>query len=299
MIRLKLNARGTLALLAVFFAVAGLSAPIAAQIAPAQAPVATAPAPQPEVAAAPAVPSPQPGAPAISLGDGYVLGIGDVIEVALVGPGDYSARVQVQNDGTVPLPYIGSIEVKEKTVLQVRDAIARKLLEGGYYKDPVISVVVATYASRYVVVLGQVGSPGIVPIDRAYRLSEVLARVGGTRETGADIVTLRRPDGQELNLPIEKVAIGGADADPAVNPGDKIYVGPAPTFYIYGQVRTPGNYKVSPGMTVRMALGQGGGLTDRGSEKKVKLFRGGEEVKIDLMAQIKGGDVLVVGERFF
>lgn len=277
-----------------------LSSPLAAQAqaTPPAAPT-SAEASLPVIQPAPAVSSPQPGAPAISLGDGYVLGIGDVIEVALVGPGDYSARVQVQNDGTVPLPYIGSIEVKDKTVLQVRDAVARKLLEGGYYKDPVVSVVVATYASRYVVVLGQVGTPGIVPIDRAYRLSEVLARVGGTRETGADIVTLRRPDGQELNLPIERVAIGGVDSDPPVNPGDKIYVGPAPTFYIYGQVRTAGNYKVAPGMTVRMALGQGGGLTDRGSEKKVKLFRGGEEVKIDMTTQIKGGDVLVVGERFF
>lgn len=282
-----------------------VSGPVLAQVpsanAPRQAPVAQpiAPLPAPTQVIQPVSGTQAAPAAPITLSDGYVLGVGDVIDVALVGPGDYQARVQVQTDGAVSLPYIGSIQVKDKTVLQVRDIISRKLLEGGFYKDPVVAVTVASYASRYVVVLGQVGSPGIVPVDRAYRLSELLARVGGARETGADVVTVRRATGEEVSLSIERVAIGGADADPIINPGDKVYVGPAPTFYIYGQVRSAGNFRVMPGMTVRMALGQSGGLTDRGSEKKIKVFRGGKEIRADLSTQIQGGDVVVVGERFF
>ena len=130
--------------------------------------------------------------------------------------------------------------------------------------------------------------------------AEILARVGGTRDTGADVLTVRRASGEELSLPIERIAVGGQDDDPIVNPGDKLYVGPAATFYIYGQVKGAGTFKILPDMNLRMAIAQAGGLTDRGSEKRIKLFREGQEMKkLDLTMALRGGDVIVVGERFF
>ena len=254
----------------------------------------------PVVAAQAPAARPAAGAPAVSLADGYVLGPGDVIEVSLLGRDDYRARVQVQTDGTIQLPFINSIPAANKTVLTLREDIAGRLKTGGFFTAPIVSITVATYASRYVVVLGEVTSPGVVPIDRAYRASEILARVGGVKPSAADVLTVRRAGGEELNLPIERIAVGSAFDDPVIEPGDKIFVAQAPTFYIYGQVNAPGTFKVAPGMTLRMALAQGGGLTDRGSEKRVKLFRGGKEVaKPGLNDPVMGGDVLVAGERFF
>jgi polysaccharide biosynthesis/export protein len=240
------------------------------------------------------------GAPSVSLSDGYVLGPGDVIEVSLLGREDYKARVQVQTDGTIQLPYLNSIPVANKTVLQLREDIASGLKRGGFFTSPLVSITVATYASRYVVVLGEVTNPGVVPIDRAYRASEILARVGGAKATASDTLTIRRASGQELQLPVERIAVGSAADDPVVEPGDKIYLAAAPTFYIYGQVNAPGTFKVQPGMTLRMALAQGGGLSDRGSEKRIKVFRAGKEItRQGLDATVMGGDVIVAGERFF
>lgn len=238
--------------------------------------------------------------PSVSLADGYVLGSGDVIEVAVLGRDEYRARVQVQVDGTVQLPYINSLLASNRTLLELRNDVRTKLISGGFFTDPVVSVVVATYASRYVVVLGQVGTPGIVPIDRAYHMSELLARVGGTRDSGADVLTLRRANGEELQLPIERVAIGGGEDDPIVNPGDKVYVGPAEIFFITGQINSKGPLKLAPGMTLQMALAQAGGVTDRGSEKRVKISRKGKFLPdITPSTPIKAGDVISVGERFF
>lgn len=238
--------------------------------------------------------------PNVSMADGYVLGPGDVIEVSLLGREDYRSRVQVQTDGTIELPYLNSLTVANKTVLKLREEIASKLKSGGFFTSPLVSITVATYASRYVVVLGEVTSPGVVPIDRAYHASEILARVGGVKPGAAEILTIRRPNGQQLQLPIERVAVGSAVDDPIVEPGDKIYVAAAPTFYIYGQVKAPGTFKIAPGMTLRMALAQGGGLSDRGSEKRIKIFRAGKPVTdLDLDGQIQAGDVVVAGERFF
>ncbi len=232
--------------------------------------------------------------------EGYVLGPGDVIEVSVLGRDEFKSRVQVQVDGTIQLPFIKTVEASNKSIIQLREHVRKLLVDGGYYADPVVAVTIATFASRYVTVLGSVGSPGIVPVDRAYRISEILARVGGARADGGDIVNLRHADGTEAKLPIRDIASGGPEQDPFVQPGDKIYIAAAENFYIYGQVTTPGTYKVEREMTLRQALARGGGVSARGSERRIKMFRGGKEIPGTNLEQIiKGGDVVVIGERLF
>lgn len=255
-----------------------------------------APPPTPAIISAPAEAKEAPSA----MSDGYVLGPGDVVDVTVLGRDEFKPRVQIQTDGTLQLPYLGTVKAADLTVLQFRDKVRKALIAGGYYADPVVNVAVATYASRYVIVLGEVGSPGMVPVDRDYRLSEILARVGGPRDTGSDFLTLRKASGKEYKFNLRDIATGGPDQDPLVSPGDKIFIPKAETFYVYGQINRPGTYKIDAGMTLRKALAAGGGLTSMGSEKRVKVFRDGEEIKkFDLSAPIKNGDVVVVGERFF
>lgn len=234
------------------------------------------------------------------MSDGYVLGAGDVVEISVLGREEFRPRVQVQVDGTISLPFLDSVKAADRTVLQLREDIRKALKDGGYYSDPIVNVAIVTYASRYVVVLGEVANPGIVPVDRPYRVSEILARTGGPRESGADEISIRRSSGEEIVLNLKAISTGGPDQDPFLAPGDKLYIAAAPTFYIYGQVSSPGNYRVDKEMNLRKALARGGGLTSMGSEKRVKVFRDGEEIrKFDPSAPIQGGDVIVVGERFF
>ena len=248
---------------------------------------------------------PAPDAPTAALASGYVLGAGDIIEVSVVGSADYRARVQVQTDGMVQLPYLRAVPATGTTVLQFQDDVARRLQDGGYYTDPVVSVMVASFASRYVVVLGEVAQPGLQPIDRDYRLSEIVARAGGITASGVDTVSLTRESGEQLQVSLQDMATGGLDKDPMVAPGDRIFVArmqeeDRKVFYIYGQVTAPGSYPLAEGMSLRMALARGGGLTPLGSEKKVEVFRNGEEVRdVDLSDTVQIGDVIRVGERFF
>lgn len=189
----------------------------------------------------------------------YVLGQGDIIETAVIGRTDFTARVQVQEDGTIQLPFVGTVPAADRTVLQLRDDLRSRLIGGGYLESPAVSVAVAGYANRYVTVLGQVNQPGVVPIDRAYRLSEIVARAGGVSNQAADAITLTRPDGSSQAVSLRAIATAGARQDPEVGSGDKVFVAPAAAFYIYGQVNAPGTYPIGEGMTVRMALARGGG----------------------------------------
>lgn len=237
--------------------------------------------------------------------DSYILGAGDIIEVSVVGQEEYRARVQVQTDGSVQLPYLNAVPAANMPVLDFQADVASRLREGGYYTNPAVSVIIASYASRYVVVLGEVSRPGLLPIDRSYRLSEIIARAGGISAAGLDTVSLTRESGEQLQVTLKDMATGGPSADPVVRAGDRIYVArmqeeDRKIFYIYGQVAAPGSYPLAEGMTLRMALARGGGLTQLGSEKRIKVFREGEELrKVSMEDVIQQGDVVRVGERFF
>jgi polysaccharide export outer membrane protein len=140
----------------------------------------------------------------------------------------------------------------------------------------------------------------LVPVDRAYHLSEILARVGGIREGGADYVILRSSGGGERSLAVKDLATGDDTLDPYVQPGDKIYSPNASTFYIQGQVKAPGGYPLSPNMTLTMAIAKGGGITDLGSSSNIKITRKNVEIRPkDLNVAVEPDDVIDVGESWF
>ena len=230
----------------------------------------------------------------------YILGPSDVIEVDLLGHPEFTTKGRVGEDGVFRLPYVGATTAANKTTAQYADDVAKALDAGGFFTHPIVKVDVVSYASRVVTVLGNVGTPGLVPVDRAYRLSEIIARVGGVKESGADYVILRPKLGGERRIPIKALATGDINDDPYVSPGDKIYSPPIELFYVSGQIKAPGVFPMTPNLTIRMAISRGGGLTDAGSDKAVTVTRGGKKLRhIDLDGPVQPGDVIVVGERLF
>src|SRR5215472_9293529 len=222
-------------------------------------------------AAGPAAGSAAPAPSADKPAQAYILGPEDVVEIEVLGQGDFKVRAPIGADGTIKLPYIGSMAAANKTTDQLSSDISQALVAGGYFAHPILSVEIVSYASRYVTVLGDVAAPGLVPIDRPYHLSEILARVGGVKPDAADYVVLRPQDGPERHYVISASAMGDSGQDPMVAPGDRIFSPTADLFYISGEVKAPGAYPVSSGMTLRMAIGRGGGLTDIGTDKGVKV----------------------------
>jgi polysaccharide export outer membrane protein len=230
----------------------------------------------------------------------YVLGLSDVIEVSVLTHPEYTTKDRIGEDGTIQLPYLGTVKAAGMTAAQLEASVAAALDKGGFFAKPIVKVDIDAFGSRYVTVLGAFATPGLVPVDRAYRLSEILARVGGVRDTGADYIVLTTASGQAERLTVKEIATGGLAQDPYVQPGDKIYSPPAEVFYVSGQVNAPGAYGVVPGMTLRMAIARAGGVTMIGSEKKLKLTRHGEKMAhMDLNDKVEPGDIIVIGQNLF
>ena len=86
--------------------------------------------------------------------------------------------------------------------------------------------------------------------------------------------------------------------------GETVYVDRAPMFYIYGEVTRAGAYKVEPNMSVMQAIAAGGGMTPRGSDRRLKLRRttaDGKWVETDVGLQeaVRADDVIYVREALF
>jgi polysaccharide export outer membrane protein len=229
---------------------------------------------------------------------GYILGAHDAITVALLGRSDYNATVQVQEDGSVALPMIGQVLAGGQSLLQLKADIEGRLRTGGYFRQPEVSIVLSAAASRFATILGDVGTAGLVPLDRQYRLSELIARAGGAR-SGSDTLTVTAPDGQIREYSLRAITTS-ASPDPVVAPGSKVFVQPAPIFYVYGQVGSAGAFPLEPGMTLRNALARAGGPSALGTMKKVKVYRGETIIsKPDMNMRVSAGDTIHVGERIF
>lgn len=230
----------------------------------------------------------------------YVLGPADVIETQVLGHMDFTSRAKISEDGTVQLPYLGKVRAGGETAAQLSDQLTKSLEQGGYFSRPIVRVEIVAYASRYVVVLGAVGQPGLTPVDRPYHLSEILARVGGVRGDAAEYVVVRSEKGEPQHYSIKALATGDPSQDPLVQPGDKIFCPVAETFYISGQIRAPGGYPLLTAMTLRMAIARAGGLTDLGTDRNVKITRGGKKLDhADLDSPVQPGDVIAIGARLF
>jgi polysaccharide export outer membrane protein len=249
--------------------------------------------------AAPA-PTAAPAAGKSDADTAYVLGPEDVIDVQVLGRTDFHARPKIGQDGTVPLPFIGTMSASNMTTNQFADAVKHELESKGFFSNPIISVEIVGYASRYVTVLGEVARPGVIPVDKPLHLSELLARVGGVRDTASDYLVVRPEKGAEHRLAVDALARGDASQDPLVLPGDKVFSPKAELFYISGQVNRAGPIKLEPDMTLRTGIAAAGGLTALGSDKGVKVTHvGGKKGKLKLEDKIQAGDVIVVGERLF
>lgn len=239
----------------------------------------------------------------------YVLGAGDIIRVTVFQNPDLTVETRVTESGTLTYPLIGSVSVGGLTLPATEKLIADKLRDGGFVLKPQVNVLLLQIRGNQVAVLGQVNRPGRYPIEIANtRVTDMLATAGGISLNGADMVVLvgtrnDQPYRVEIDVP-SLFQPEGIKADIPVQGGDILYVHRAPMFYIYGEVNRPGAYRLERGMTVMQALAQGGGITLRGTEKRLRLHRRNaagavDALEPDMAMSLQADDIVYVRESLF
>jgi polysaccharide export outer membrane protein len=220
-----------------------------------------------------------------------------------------SSTLYVGNDGTISVPLAGAVPVAGLTPVTAAKRVESALSAGQFLISPHVTIAVVVGKSQRVSVLGEVHLPGRYPIEPNTSVFDLLAQAGGTTQDSADIiyVSRRAPDGKAERFTVDLKAANeraGQDSARTLQSGDEIMVPRAEQFYIYGEVTTPNKYRIERGMTVVEAIARAGGITPRGSERRVEIKRIDKNGKYVIQRAkasdlIEPNDVIRVKESIF
>lgn len=232
--------------------------------------------PNKAVGGAPSAPSPD-----------LLIGVGDLLEISVFGAPDFDRQVRVSSSGEVTLPLVGEVHLAGLTAAQAEKFVEKKLLDGGYFTDPHVSIFAKEYQTQGVSVLGEVTKPGIYPMLGAHKLFDVISAAGGMTPKAGNQVTVTHRDGGKGT---ENVTMAGNGTDsvknnPDVLPGDTVVVQKAGIVYVVGDVHLPGGFVMDkPNLTVLQALAMAQGTNPTAKLDGAKLIRntGGQRTEVPI-----------------
>lgn len=238
---------------------------------------------------APSIPAQTPRAPSTSgqpaatpaaaapADERYTVGVEDVLEVVVLRPEKMEQVVTVGPDGSISLPYVGSVPVKGKRLNQIRDNVQR-LLASGYMKYPEVAVSLKESRSRKFFISGEVLKPGSYPMDDSMTAIKAVSLAGGFAKSGTfGRGKILRPEagGQTRTIPFDFSPSGTGKNNGAnirVQSGDTIVV-LEDKFFVYGAVAKPGTYPIENNTSVMKAISLVGGFSKNGPSSHVKVLR--------------------------
>jgi polysaccharide export outer membrane protein len=161
----------------------------------------------------------------------YVVGAGDVLAIEVFDEPKLSHEVAVAPDGRITLPLLGQIEVTDRTLPQIADLVAARLVETETIPDPAlakVSVTLKESRSAQVQVWGEVGRQGAIPYRDRLSVVEAIGAVGGPHWGTANTEDVRivrgaLDDPLLIAVDLDNVLLA-ADKDVFLEPGDIVVV---------------------------------------------------------------------------
>jgi polysaccharide biosynthesis/export protein VpsN len=156
---------------------------------------------------------------AAQTGNRYTLALNDVISITVFNEPDLSfPRLTITESGEISFPYLGEINVKGKTAVQLQEIIAEGL-RPDYLINPKVTVTIVEYRPFFLT--GQVAKPGSLPYQPGLSLRQAITLAGGMTE---------RASASRISV-ISELEAGGAKAesvkvglDYLIKPGDTITI---------------------------------------------------------------------------
>lgn len=249
-------------------------------------------------------------APTAWCGD-YVIGDGDVLQVAVWGVPELTTEVTVRPDGKITLPAAGDVTAAGLSPVQLSDRLTEVL--AAFVKKPVVTVSVNQITNNRVYVSGGGAGPAVVPLSGRTTLLKLLCRLDNLANADLRRAFIIR-GGERLETDFHRLFVkGDVSQDVTLLPEDVVFL---PTqelnkVYVTGAIKEPKYIFFREGMTVLDAILEAGGFGDYAKQNDVLVLRNrGEKVEVrlkDMMAgkdtaqniSLRPGDQVVVKEGMF
>jgi polysaccharide export outer membrane protein len=225
----------------------------------------------------------------------------DQLDITVWGVEHYTRTYPVAPDGTMDFPDLGKVKVAGLTPREIEVELTRRLKEGQFLLSPQVSVSLEQAENQQVTVSGAVTSPGVIQYAGELTVFDAIVRAGQATPAASDEVLIIRADDGSGGAPSEPIIVdlkrlreGDLSNNVRLVDGDRVIVRAAQDFFIMGEVRAPGPYPVRAGLTVEQALALAGGITERGSTRRIEIRRPGVE---DIMKGVKLDELVRPGDN--
>jgi polysaccharide export outer membrane protein len=156
----------------------------------------------------------------------YILGVGDVVSIRVLGHEEMSLRQKIRTDGRISLLLIGDVDAKGKRPSSLKAELEGRLKD--YIVSPSVVVNVDEQQPMSIILLGEFAHTGAFPLDPDRRLLHALALGGGLSDFASRsgiFVVREEPKRMRIRFTYESIYrnIGGA-GDFILHRGDVVEV---------------------------------------------------------------------------
>lgn len=148
----------------------------------------------------------------------YRLGSGDQISIQVFGEEDLTMEVRLSDQRTISYPFLGHVEVQNRTTSEVEESI-REGLRGDYLIEPRVNVSVTEYRPFFIT--GEVKEPGSYPFQPGLTLRKAISLAGGFTERASRSKIYVDKKSADLSVAVSRKIV---DLDDLVHPDDVITV---------------------------------------------------------------------------
>jgi polysaccharide export outer membrane protein len=165
---------------------------------------------------------------AVQVGETYLIGPLDVLEIFVWDTKNTSTTVPVRPDGRISFPLVGDIQAMGLTPTELAENIEVALKP--YVQDPVVTVVVSNFGDaigQTIRVVGEAQHPAAVPYRAGMTVLDVMVAVGGLSQyaAGNRAVLVRGKAEKIYSLRLNDLLENGdISANAPVVPGDIVMV---------------------------------------------------------------------------
>lgn len=211
---------------------------------------------------------------------GEKLGPDDLVEVGVYNVPELTTRARVNSNGSLYLPLIGYVQVGGLTLDQAQTLVEKRLADGGFVKDPHVSILVTQPGAQGASVLGQVNKPGVYPVSPGARLFDLVSAAGGLTDKAGRSVTVSHRDQPDKPIIVDLARNLEDKPESNINilPGDTVVVRKADIVYVVGDVGRPSGFLMDSGhLTVLQAIALAGGTTHTAKLSGARLIHKGPD----------------------
>ncbi len=204
----------------------------------------------------------------------YALNVGDVVSIAMTGSIEGSADFQIDRNGQINLPRIGTVHLVGVRYRDLKEWIAAAI--GRQYRGFEVSVAIKELRGVRVYVTGFANNPGAYTVNSLSTLVNAVLAAGGPSAGGSfRSIKLYRNGAEVSDFDLyDLIRKGDKSRDPLLQNEDVLFIPPVgQQVAVIGSVNEEAIYEARPGETLEDVLHLAGGPTNLADGSRLILYR--------------------------